>query len=341
MDTFSKEDTNVLKGVAILFMLFYHLFFVLPTNPMYVPLFYIGSKPLPYLLSSCTYPVDFFIILSGYGLYISYRKGKNNNIKRNIKLYIHYWITLIIFVSIGCYLKGSDIYPGNFQKILLNVTALKTTYNTSTWFLFPYMLLSLSSYYLFKVFDKLKPILVFLVLLVISLITQTIIHFNQEYVNSHILVIQLLSYFDLLFPFSLGMILAKYFKYNQIKEKLYSIKHINVLLSLSILLIMIMMMLLQDHHPFIFQPYYALAFILVFSYIRKSNFLNRFLNEMGRRSTSMWFVHLYFISFISRDFIYGFKYPVIIYIVFILISYISAIVIDKINDKIQYFCFRS
>jgi hypothetical protein len=95
---------------------------------------------------------------------------------------------------IGCYLKGSDIYPGNFQKILLNVTALKTTYNTSTWFLFPYMLLSLSSYYLFKVFDKLKPILVFLVLLVISLITQTIIHFNQEYVNSHILVIQLICH---------------------------------------------------------------------------------------------------------------------------------------------------
>jgi uncharacterized membrane protein len=99
MDTFSKEDTKVLKGVVILFMLFYHLFFVLSTTNMCDSFFYIGSKPLPYLLSSCTYPVDFFIILSGYGLYISYCKGNNNNVKRNIKLYILYWITLIIFVS--------------------------------------------------------------------------------------------------------------------------------------------------------------------------------------------------------------------------------------------------
>jgi peptidoglycan/LPS O-acetylase OafA/YrhL len=101
MDTFSKDETNSLKGVAILFMLFYHLFFVLTTKSMYDSLIYIGNKPLPYLLSICTYPVDFFIILSGYGLYISYCKGKNNNVKRNIKLYIHYWITLLIFVTLG------------------------------------------------------------------------------------------------------------------------------------------------------------------------------------------------------------------------------------------------
>jgi hypothetical protein len=62
-----------------------------------------------------------------------------------------------------------------------------------------------------------------------------------------------MSYFDLLFPFSLGMILAKYFKYNQIKEKLYSIKHMPMFYyQLSILLIMIMMMSITRSSSFYF-----------------------------------------------------------------------------------------
>jgi uncharacterized membrane protein len=37
MDTFSKEETNILKGVAILFMLFFHLFNKYPIGNLYEP----------------------------------------------------------------------------------------------------------------------------------------------------------------------------------------------------------------------------------------------------------------------------------------------------------------
>jgi hypothetical protein len=335
MDTFSKEETNILKGVAILFMLFFHLFNKYPIGNLYEPSIFIGGKPLSYLLSSCTYPVDFFIILSGYGLYISYCKGKNNNVKRNIKLYIHYWITLLIFVTLGFFIKGQEIYPGDFQKIILNITALKTTYNFETWFLFPYMLLSLSSYYLFKFFDKVRPILLFLVLLAISLISQSIIHFYTEYVNSNIILDQLLPYLVLLFPFSLGMFMAKYCKYKQIKNRLFTFKYINLLLIISILVIMGMMMLLQDYHLSMFQPFYSIVFILFFIFLKRPTIINRFLVEMGHRSTSMWFIHTYFCYYIFHDFIYGFKYPIAIYLMLVLISYLLAIIIDIINKKIN------
>jgi hypothetical protein len=339
MDTFSKEETNILKGVAILFMLFFHLFNKYPIGTLYEPSIFIGTKPLSYLLSSCTYPVDLFIILSGYGLYISYYKGKNNNIKRNIKLFIHYWLTLLFFVTIGFFIKGEETYPGNFQKIILNVTALKTTYNFETWFLFPYMLLSLSSYHLFKCFDKIRPLLLFLGLFVITLISQTIIHFNSEYVNYNIILNQLLSYFSLLFPFSLGMFMAKYLNYKRIKDKLSSIRYRNVLFVISLLLIMSIMMLLQDHHLSVFQPFYAIAFILIFIFTKRPTFINCFLVEMGHRSTSMWFIHSYFCYYLFHNFIYGFKYPLLIYLVLILISYISALIIDMVNNKIQTISF--
>jgi len=59
--------------------------------------------------------------------------------------------------------------------------------------------------------------------------------------------------------------------------------------------------------------------------------LDRFLIEMGKRSTSIWFIHTYFCYYLFHDFIYGFKFPILIFFVLLTCSYISAIVIDWIN----------
>jgi uncharacterized membrane protein len=340
MDNFSKEETNILKGVAILFMLYYHLFNKLPVGNLYTPLLYVGAKPFAYLFTSCTYPVDFFMILSGYGLYISYCNGKRNNVKRNLKLYIHYWITLLIFVSIGYFLKGYNTYPGGIEKIFLNVTALKTTYNFETWFIFPYILLSLSSPIIFKILDKINPILMLAVLFSIALLSMSIVHFNQEYVNNHIITSQITSYCSLLFPFSLGMYAAKCLQYDKIKSRLHHISYKNVWLSAVIILLMCTMMFLQDHHNAVFQSFYAIIFISLFIFIDRPQWLNAFLKIMGERSTSLWFVHTYFCYYLFRNFIYGFKYPILIYLVLIVCSYITAIFIDFINDHAQQLIFN-
>lgn len=340
MDTFSKEETNMLKGVAILFMLYYHLFNRLTIENLYTPLLYVGAKPFAYLFTSCTYPVDFFIILSGYGLYISYCHGKRNHVKRDLKLYIHYWITLLIFVSIGYFLKGYNTYPGGIEKIFLNVTALKTTYNSETWFLFPYILLSLSSPVIFKILDHFNPILMLTILFSVAMLSRLIEHFNQEYVNAHILVGQTTSYFRLLFPFSLGMYAAKCLKYDKIKSRLHHISYKNVWLSAVIILLMCTMMFLQDHHIAVFQSFYAIIFILFFILMDRPKWLNAFLKIMGRRSTSLWLVHTFFCYYLFRNFIYGFKYPILIYSVLLACSYITAMIIDLINTNVQKLVFN-
>jgi peptidoglycan/LPS O-acetylase OafA/YrhL len=340
MDNFSKEETNILKGVAILFMLYLHLFNKFPMGNLYTPLLYVGAKPFTYLFTSCTYPVDLFMILSGYGLYISYCNGKRNNVTRNLKLYIHYWITLLIFVSLGCFIKGYNTYPGGIENIFLNVTALKTTYNSETWFIFPYILLSLSSPIIFKILDRFNPILMLAVLFSIALLSMSIVHFNQEYVNNHIITNQITSYFSLLFPFSLGMYAAKCLKYNEIKSRLYHISYKNVWLSAAIILLMCTMMFLQDHHLAVFQSFYAIIFILFFILMDRPKWLNAFLKIMGRRSTSLWLVHTFFCYYLFRNFIYGFKYPILIYSVLLACSYITAMIIDLINTNVQKLVFN-
>ena len=49
-DTFSKADTMAVKGVAILFMLFAHLFNNQQLIGLSTPLAYVGEQPLVYLL---------------------------------------------------------------------------------------------------------------------------------------------------------------------------------------------------------------------------------------------------------------------------------------------------
>lgn len=70
----SKEYTSYLKGIAILMMLFLHLFHHLEWDTSLICLLHIGNIPLVYYIARMCNPVPFFLILSGYGLYAVYSK---------------------------------------------------------------------------------------------------------------------------------------------------------------------------------------------------------------------------------------------------------------------------
>lgn len=90
----------------------------------------------------------------------------------------------------------------------------------------------------------------------------------------------------------------------------------------------------------VFDNFYVLAFIILFVNAPRPKLLERFLFEVGKRSTSMWFIHAYFYGMYFHDFIYSFKYPLLIYVVLIVVSYVSAIVVDKINSIVQKVIFK-
>ena len=159
----SIRETTILKGVAILFMLYLHLFNQMANVNLCTTYLSIRGVPFVHLFSRCTGPVAFYLILSGYGLYISSKSGrKQNSLKRILKLYVHYWITLILFIPLGCRVIGSQVYPGSFSKFLENVTGWNTSYNGEIWFLFPYVLLTISSPFLFHILNKMRLLSVFM-----------------------------------------------------------------------------------------------------------------------------------------------------------------------------------
>ena len=103
----SKEQSTILKGVAILMMLWYHLFNRVEINDLCTPIIMIGNTPLVVYISNACYPVTFFLILSGYGftyLYQQRRLSIKGQIKKISKIYFNYWLVLIIFIRITNYL---------------------------------------------------------------------------------------------------------------------------------------------------------------------------------------------------------------------------------------------
>lgn len=328
----TKEQTNILKGIAILMMLFLHLFNGSNLTDVCEPLLFIGSTPLVHIISKACNPVGIFLMLSGYGLSYTYFRGKlsfNGQEHRLFKLYIHYWIILLIFVSIGSFVRPEK-YPGSLSDIIMNFTSISNSYNSETWFLFAYALLSLTSVWIFKCIDKLgcvKSIIITWILYMISCyITSRYIAVNKAYTEWYTYII---TYFNVLFSFVIGAVFHR-----QVEKGKGSIPflHSHKLTTFAILmtLIIINFFISSAATSYLFEfSYIFLLLHLTFNGITK-----RFLIAMGKQSMVMWLTHSFFCYHIFHDFIYGFKYPLVIYIVLIVISYVVSLPISYLSKAV-------
>lgn len=157
----SIEKSTSIKGVAVLMMLFIHLFHgkqVEYLDRSYDIWTYNGISFSEYL-SYAADCVQIYVILSGYGLYKVYERGKltwKNQLKRIGKLYVAYWITLLLFLPI-VFIVNPSLFKLEWSYIWGSLTAIGPFYYLPAWFLFPYVLLSLLSPFLIKYMSS-KPI---------------------------------------------------------------------------------------------------------------------------------------------------------------------------------------
>lgn len=205
----NRQETQIMKGVAILLMLFLHLFNQQGNVALCNTFLFIDDIPLVSYLVRAANPVSFFLILGGYGMYCVWQKGDKHRWSRIGKLMLHYWIVLTMFVCIGHFMHP-DRYPGGWQKVLGNVTCFDTSYNAEMWFLLPYVCLTLLSPWLFKFCERFRVRYVLLVSFVISLGTSFIIsRYGALYLYHNMWVYNPYLIVHLSFAFLLGAMAAK------------------------------------------------------------------------------------------------------------------------------------
>lgn len=328
----TKQDTLILKGIAIIFMVWLHCFNERIGHVLDYQDVVIGGGNLSFLLTRLTGPVELYVLLSGYGLYYTYQHKKTIAcIKRLKKLYGLYLFTLLIFVPLAC-LFGKDSYPGTIGDVISNITGWNTTYNVTIWFLFPYAVMVVLASSLFKMFER-KPYVTIVAtcgLYFGAYLTSWLSH--HDYITPGYTLNELVRVLNMVFPFISGAAICKYGvitkarSYFEPKQK-----------QLLLLLVALCAIRISTDFDFMLQLAYSIGLIVIVSALHKPVWLVKFLSFFGKHSTSMWLIHAYFIWYLFDEYPYSLKYPLLIFGVSLIETLLAAIIIDWIYPRISFF----
>lgn len=299
-------------------MIFFHLFNRVHFVELCHPILYIGNQPLVHIIAKAMNPVALFLILSGYGLYKAWEKNNDQNRwGRLLKLMIHFWMILLVFVAIGHHINP-DRYPGGVITFILNFSSLIKTYNGELWFLFPYICVSILAPYIFKVTKNIQWYWIVVGALLIYMgtlfmMTSVITHFPN--IEKGLYVLLCIPLF--LFNFSLGMLCARHNVYEKM-SKLTSNLCGGIICWLIIICVFVSKVLL------LYNFFYAILLISFLAVAPFPKFIKEVLIKLGNQSMNMWMIHSWFCYHLFTNFIYSFEYPILIFLVLVAISYILS-----------------
>lgn len=126
---FTKEETLKVKGIAILLLVFHHMYrTVAHISSHGVQLSFMTAEHISQIAFCFRICVYIFAILTAYGVTLSFEKSIKNNInvgkfliQRYIRLMAPFWFTLVVLYIVYALLPGVDpfaCYQGNVKYIV-------------------------------------------------------------------------------------------------------------------------------------------------------------------------------------------------------------------------------
>lgn len=331
---FTKEKTNVAKGVAICLMFAFHIYTFeerlindntfIPTIPFFNAEFYLGSFG-----SIC---VSVFLFLSGYGMYLGYHKSQNNVFSYAITklkdLYINYWLYLLIFVPFGLFVVEdlSALHPIGISYstkpiiILNNLLGFNTSYNLDWWFISMFAIIIVLLFPLYITIIQKSSI----VLIILS--------FTLFYLNRDIGQYGVMSFVVRQASFALGMLCAKHkFFSSKIVGKMENISWIWIVLGLAAIFI------IKFTIDFIPDYDFALTPLFVYFSIRlvEINRLSTVFAYLGKYSFQMWLVHSFFAIYYLQDIIFLPKWSPLVFALLVTKTLLSVLLIEYLCSQIN------
>lgn len=330
-----KEQTRQIKGIAILLMLWLHLFSSEATvnNLCINTIFFWNGQPLAVVLrklgSLC---VTIYIFLSGYGLtkVQSANKSSSNSLKRISNLYLNFILIFLIAYPFG-YIFNAQLFRSGIYVFITNLIGLNNSYNGAWWFMLPYCILVLISTPAIKavsVMNRKKLWLLIFALIAAHVVSYILIGSITSQDIFSLLEINIFRTIYLALPFFCGVIYANY----HVIEKFVSFR--KQWINLSIILLLCILKLQIGASALLNIPF-VLLLIPLFCKIELPHSVATVLLFFGKHSTNMWLCHFFFIRYIAQEYIYTLKYPVIIFIVLIILSVSTSLLINPLLSRIK------
>lgn len=306
----SKQDSKMLKGVAVLGLLMLHLF-CRKTDLPYTPLIWIGETPLIYYFGLFgDFCVPIFCFVSGYAHYMQYQAGKPARARwrQLLKFFVVMWILAALFAIAGLVLR-SDSIPGSPVKFLLNCLTVENSYNGAWWYANTYLLLvvlqPLSTRAAHRMPAVLSVSLAWCLYVVGYAVRFPLNAGLQEALPSAAywavgkLALLMTSYFT----YTVGMVCRRYGIVGKLRALTENMKPwlINILAGAGFLLMFAAHAVVQTAFVAVFTGLGAVCLLCV---CRMPRFLEKALCFLGDHSSCIWLSHMFFYGDLFGGFVF-------------------------------------
>lgn len=348
---FTKRDSNIVKGIAIIMMIFHHLFRLKEFSSGYSVSFF--PFTIGRVAQLCTFfkiCVPMFFFISGYGLSKVYKryikeKHKNNNeffIKRYLKIMPTFWFVMIVSLIYGQIMSNmvSKIFfsrstSDGIVNILFNFSGLSgilrtTNFDNNWWYIGASLIFIFFVPMIYSFVKKSSWLTVGIGIIILPRIIG-ISNFSTT------------TALPFIFTLYLGMLCEE----KNVIEKVTSFEILNnkilnkiVRFILYIIFLLILYIYSKDiSRDVMWEIHFGLTPLIVILFIKEFisiiPFISDILESLGKHSYIMYLFHGIIITQ-HRSFLLNNRNFIISGLILLIISYIISIVLEKIMTIIGY-----
>jgi hypothetical protein len=346
---FTRIHTQIAKGIAILLMVYHHLF-VFPENLEYNYISVInmaGFDLQSILVNFGKICVGIFLFCSGIGLYYSLINIKSLKdmykkvIVHGLKFMMNFWIFLLFMIPIGLYIHHFEF---NARTIIQMITASYSEMQ-EWWFIRLYITLLFVAPPMIRLYqdiDVVKKIVPLGIVILVSIFHNIGIHLFTDESSILYAIINLfsnLNNYDCIVIFVVGIMCAR-FNIIESFQKVSGYKR--WILCMFTVFVAVYIRIVFSNSPLSMVVDYAVVplFVLPLVTVFYNTKIGTVLQFFAKHSTNIWFTHTFWHLYFGQKIVFLPKYSVLIYLWLLVLSLISSYVINLIYVPICNLLFN-
>lgn len=335
----TKKDTQMAKGIAVLGMVMLHLFCRLGNLP-YTPWIWVGEVPLIYYLGLfgdiC---VPIFCFCSGYAHYLMADIQGSRYQKRlpgkALRFLSNYWIVVVLFSLLGLVFDRSGQIPGSWKDFAGNMLVVNMNYNGAWWFVSTYLILLVLS----PAFAALTKRLNGLVLIAGSFcvyFAAYVFRFNLTVSLPNPVLQWCWEQAILLgtsqFSYAVGMVCRKYGVAGTMRRWLEGRSALRRMIVFGLPAAAFLVHCVEQ--SLVVAPFTASAVLSGLFLAKLPVWVEKCFLVLGKHSTNIWLVHMFFYHRLFPGFVFTAEYPVLILLLMLAICFTVSAVINWIDRPV-------
>lgn len=343
-----KKDKLALQGIAILMMLFHHLY-IIPERihqPWIGFVNYTGINVEQNMAVYAKLCVGIFAFLTGYGLCVKSVENANKtmmgnlllsfkaSIRQLIKFLKYFWFVFLIFIPIGYMM---NIYQFNFVDLAIGLIGVSNKYNGEWWYIKCYYGMLMLFPILDTIFSKLKnkkennKKIVFAITVLITGVIFLLLFWYTGILQLYKTTIIIYVCYWIIFVE--GYLFAKFRIFNRFPKVINPIS-ILILLVFTYLFKTIFGTMENSVIDILIVPIFIYAATMILHLNKNSSRLKSILEFLGKYSLFMWLTHTFFAYYYFQKLIFIPRYSLLIYLWLIIVSLSTAVCLNRIYVSI-------